>query len=129
MTGESLYLICRVGRYSISIMAQTVFRIWPADRADPDYSASSAPVDLRAALDGDVRAAGIAVAFEMADAVGVLFVDAVSGMANIAEEAFEALPEVFCFAGQLFDAACRSPIGGAYPLRLRRQPGFAALPL
>jgi hypothetical protein len=65
----------------------------------------------------------------MADAVCVLIVDAVSEMANIAEDAFMALPGVFGFARGLFDAACRDPIGGAHPLRLRRQPSFEALPL
>jgi hypothetical protein len=127
MTSDEQYLIVRAGNYSISIAAQTVLRIWPTDAPDAAYSAT--PIDLRAVLGGGAEEKGVAVALEMADAACVLIVDAVSGMANIAEDAFMALPGVFGFARGLFDAACRDPIASVHPLRLRRQPSFEALPL
>jgi hypothetical protein len=127
MTSDDQYLIVRAGNYLISIAAQMVLRIWPTDTPDTTYS--ERPVNLRAGLGGSVSEKGVAVAFETADTVGVLIVDAVNGMANIADDAFMALPEIFGFARGLFDAAGRNPIGGAYPLRLRRQPSFEALPL
>ena len=92
---------------------------------DPSYSAK--PVDLRLLLGSTDVDAGVAVAFEMPDRVGVLVVDVVSGMANIAEDEFVELPPVFDFACTLFDAACRKAIEGAHPLRLRRQPSLGAL--
>ncbi len=127
MTSDDQYLIVRAGNYLISIAAQTVLRIWPADTPDAAYAAK--PVDLRAGLGGSVSQKGVAVAFETADTIGVLVVDAVDGMANIADDAFMVLPDIFGFARGLFDAVGRNPIGGAYPLRLRRQPSFEALPL
>ncbi len=124
MTVEDRYLLCRVGRYHISMPVEAVVRIWRAETPDPSYSGK--PVDLRRLLgEADVDP-GVALAFEMPDAIGVLVVDAVSGMANIAEDEFVELPPVFDFACTLFDAACRQPIEGAHPLRLRRQPSLEA---
>ncbi len=40
-------------------------------------------------------------------------------MVSIEAQAFVALPPVFYFARGFFDAACRRPIDGAHPLRLR----------
>jgi chemotaxis signal transduction protein len=87
---------------------------------DPSYSAE--PIDLRLVFGEACADAGVAIAFEMPDRVLVLVVDAVSGMARIAEDEFVELPPVFGFARQFFDAACRSAVEGVRPLRLRRQP-------
>jgi hypothetical protein len=119
MTIGDRYLLCRAGRYHISIPVDAVLRIWRTETPDPSYSAK--PVDLRLVLGEADADAGVAVAFEMPDGVGVLVVDVVSGMASIAEDEFVELPAVFGFACTLFDAACRRAVEGVHPLRLRRQ--------
>lgn len=120
MTIEDRYLLCRAGRYHISIPVDAVLRIWRTGTPDPSFSAK--PVDLRLLLGGADTDAGVAVAFEMPDRVGVLVVDVVSGIASIAEDEFVELPPVFGFACTLFDAACRRAVDDVHPLRLRRQP-------
>lgn len=122
MMGEDRYLLCQAGRYHIAIAAAR--RIWEADSPDPSYAVK--PIDLRALLDNAYAGAGIAVAFQMSDAAGVLLVDTVTRMAHIADDEFVPLPELFGFARHFFDAACRHAIGGGHPLRLRHQPDFTS---
>jgi hypothetical protein len=119
MTIGDRYLQCRAGRYHISIPVDAVLRIWRTETPDPSYSTT--PVDLRLLLGGADADAGVSIAFELPDGVGVLVVDAVNGMASIAEDEFIELPPVFGFACTLFDAACCRAIEGVHPLRLRRQ--------
>jgi hypothetical protein len=119
MIGER-YLLCRTGPYHISILAKAVLRIWQMETPGPSFSAK--PIDLRRVFGTSATDAGVAIALEMSDSVGVLVVDAVSGMAHIAEDDFVELPLAFAFARRLFDAACRRGVDGAHPLRLRRQP-------
>jgi hypothetical protein len=120
MTIEERYLLCRTGRYMIAVPLDAVLRIWRTETPDPSYSAK--PIDLRLLFGNASADAGVAIAFEMSDRIGVLVVDAVSGMASIAEDEFVELPPVFGFARQFFDAACHTAVDGAYPLRLVRQP-------
>jgi hypothetical protein len=101
-------------------LAKAVLRIWQIETPGPSFSAK--PIDLRRMFGSSASDAGVAVALEMSGSVGVLVVDAVSGMAHIAEDDFVELPPVFTFARQLFDAACRRAVDGAHPLRLRHQP-------
>ncbi len=122
MTIADRYLLCHVGRYSVSIRAQAIVRVWQTDPATKDPSYSAEPIDLRVLLGG--AGPGIAIAFETPATVEVLLVDRVSGMATIEEAEFFALPLIFGFARTLFDAACRRAIAGVHPLRLRRQPSL-----
>jgi hypothetical protein len=119
MIGDS-YLLCRAGTYHIAIPAEAVLRIWQMETPDAAFSAE--PTDLRRIFGISATGAGVAIALELPDGVGVLVIDAVRGMASIADDDFVELPPVFEFARQLFDAACRKSIEGAHPLRLRRQP-------
>jgi hypothetical protein len=120
MVIEDRYLLCRTGRYHVMVPVDAVLRIWRAETPDPPYSAK--PIDLRLLLGDACVDAGVAIAFETPDRISVLVVDAVSGMAKIAEEEFVELPQFFGFARQFFDAACRTVVDGAHPLRLLRQP-------
>lgn len=92
----------------------------------PDRFYGVEPIDLRGLLGSVGSGDGIAIGFEMSEAVGVLIVDRISGMATLAEGEFIALPKVFGFGRGLFDAACRREIEGGHPLRLRLEPKLSA---
>ncbi|WP_020177374.1 hypothetical protein [Methyloferula stellata] len=113
------YLLGRAGRTHLSIRTQAIKRVWRMDAAAPAYPAE--PIDLRLLLGGTDEEPGVAIAFETGETIAVLIIDAVGGMATIPETEFFALPQVFGFARDLFDAACCREVEGTHPLRLRRQ--------
>jgi hypothetical protein len=121
MSAADRYLLGRAGPAHISIRTQAIERVWRMDAAILDETYGAEPIDLRILLGGSKLEPGVAIAFGMDETVGLLIVNAVSGMASIPDDEFFALPQVFSFARHLFDAACRRPIEGAYPLRLRQQ--------
>ena len=123
MNGENRYLLCRAGRYWIAIGIDRLLRISDGE------SAASERIDLRALLSGPGAEGGVALTVETSQGLRVLLVDTVAGIANVADEAFVPLPEIFASARNFFDAACRHKIGDAYPLRLHSQPEFASAPL
>jgi hypothetical protein len=120
MSVAERYLLCRAAAYLIAIPALSVLHVWEADGEAPDLAYAAEPDDLRILLNGEGEAPGTAVALETPPgALAILIVDEVKGMASIEAGAFLALPPVFDFARQFFDAACSAPIDGAHPLRLR----------
>jgi hypothetical protein len=125
-TDDERYLLCRVGRYPVAVRARAILRVWQRDLATTDASYVGEPIDLRILLSGASAEPGTGIAFETPDAVNVLIVDRVSGMATIAEAEFLALPLVFGYARSLFDAACRRVVEGGHPLRLRHRPSLPA---
>lgn len=128
---DDRYLLCRVERYAIVIGVDAVRNIGGTEMALPDHTPSPAPVDLRALLQVPMRGPGVVVAVRIGDADISLVVEAVARIETIAESAFAPLPPAFEQARLLFDGACRLPIDGQHPLRLRLQPlaAPASLPL
>jgi hypothetical protein len=126
MTKTDRYLLGRAGHTHISIRTQAILRVWRTDATAPSQPYDARPIDLRVLLGGATPEPGIAIALETGEAAGVLIIDAVSGMVTIPESEFFALPQVFGFARDLFDAACRRAIEGVHPLRLRSQFSMSA---
>ncbi|QAY95139.1 hypothetical protein CWB41_04840 [Methylovirgula ligni] len=128
---EERYLLCRVERYAIAIGVDAVRNIGGTDSAPPDRALSSARIDLRALLQVPVHGPGVVVALRIDDADISLIVETVARIETIADSAFAPLPPAFEHARSLFDGACRRPIDGQHPLRLRLQPlaAPAAAPL
>jgi len=117
---DERYLLCRVERYALAIGLDAVRHIAGTETATRD--AAPSPIDLRPLLGVPAAGAGIAIAMRIGETDVSLIVEAVAGIETIAEGAFAPLPPVFERARFLFDGACRRPVGGDYPLRLRLQP-------
>lgn len=115
---EDRYLLCRVERYAIAIGVDAVRTIGGTEMV----LTGRAPVDLRVLLQVPVHGPGIVVVLKIDGTDIPLIVEAVVRIEAIAESAFAPLPLAFEQAGSLFDGACRHPIDGQHPLRLRLQP-------
>lgn len=115
------YLLGRAGAFPLAIPADRMLRIWPASAKTPDTFAYADTMDLRRLLGSETEGEGVAIAIETSIAT-VLIVDKIGTFASFADDDFIALPAVFEFALQFLDAACRRPVDGIYPLRLRLSP-------
>jgi hypothetical protein len=115
---DDRYLICQVERFSIAIVADDVNHI---EEAPPSTGRSELYFDGRVLLDVPSAQPGVVVVLNLRAGEGALIVDAVQGIARIAESEFVPLPSVFEQANLLFDGACVTPIDGRHPLRLRHQ--------
>jgi hypothetical protein len=112
------YLICEIGAYSIAIMSTWVRHI-------EDNSTASKTMDIhidgRSLLKVPGQGPGAILTLDDDRAKISFIVDVVKEMVAIAEGEFIPLPQVFEFANRFFDSACRIPINGRFPLRLRPQ--------
>lgn len=120
------YLLCYAGRYSILLRAESVLHIWERSEAAPAELSACAPVEMRRLLGIGQLADGVAIGLKTEAGVHILIVDKVGGFSQAADTDFIALPRVFDFAREIFDAACGRAIAGAYPLRLRADARLAA---
>jgi hypothetical protein len=112
------YLICEVGAYSIAIMSTWVRHI---EDNSTLRERTDVHVDARSLLKTPGQASSAVLTLEN-DRVRISFViDLVREMVTIADGEFIPLPQVFEFANHFFDSACRIPINGRFPLRLRPQ--------
>ena len=115
------YLLCYAGRYSFLVHADSVLHIWQRPDAAPAELSDCTPVEMRRLLGDDALPDGIAVGLKTEAGAQILIVDQVGGFSHAADADFIALPRVFHFAREIFDAACCRAIAGAYPLRLRSE--------
>jgi hypothetical protein len=127
MMADERYLLCRVAHYPLAIRAQAMQRIWPAATPPADQLGRLQPADLRHLLGCDCAEPGVAIAIDTAEAIRVVIVDQIIKLAHLAEPDFTALPPVFGFAAQFFDAICEKKTDGGYALRLRQDLQWAAV--
>lgn len=119
MTASVRYLLARAGAFPIAIPADRMRHIWSEGTPTAEVFDGVDSLDLRSLLGHATEHGGITVAFETEAETKFLILDAIGTFVTLSADEFAALPEVFAFARQFFDAACRRRLDGGYPLRLR----------
>ncbi|MGA3302739.1 MAG: hypothetical protein ABSC72_05560 [Methylovirgula sp.] len=119
MMASERYLFCYAGDTAFLVRAHFLRHIWTRSTPTPDEFQRVEAVDLRRRQGQAARDEGVALGLDLPGGADVLLVDRIGGFSDVSEDEFLALPSVFEFARQTFDAACRRAIGGVYPLRLR----------
>lgn len=119
MTASERYLFCAAGGTPFLLRARFLRHIWTRSEPAPDDFQSVEPTDLCERLGKAAGANAIALGLDMPGGANILLVDRIGGFADVSEDEFQALPSVFAFARELFDAACAHAVEGVHPLRLR----------
>lgn len=119
MMASERYLLCHAGGTAFLLRAHLLRHIWTRSTPAPDEFRAVEAVDLRQHQGHAAAEAGVALGLEMPGGADVLLVDRIGSFSDVSEDEFLALPSVFEFARQTFDAACRRTIEGVRPLRLR----------
>ncbi len=119
MMASERYLFCSAGGTAFLLRAHFIRHIWARSTPAPEEFQDVEAVDLRQRQGRAVREEGIALGLEMPGGADILLVDRIGSFSDVSEDEFMPLPSVFEFARHTFDSACRRPIEGVHPLRMR----------